>query len=612
MVQSAVSAADFLVPKQLRVTDLTFRKVLVCGSCMAQVLVHFLKYQQPGVSFTQVFMNNMVELPDEPPEPIAEYDFQVLALPLRDIVSDQVISFGKFADDSSHYEIRERAFQVLRLMFDGGMKYNTKYGVPTFVLGFVAPVVPVTASASSVGTDFDFTTLVKDLNKELALLTSRSRNSIFIDVDGIYAAIGKRHLSEDIFGFYTHGTFFWDEHWMHDRKEGYNAPQPGRIDEVPKLSEHYGVEVDSMMSALWGQLDAAYRVINQIDTVKLVIFDLDDTLWRGQIAEHYGDGGAWPVPHGWPLGIWETVQHLRARGILVAIASKNERSIVEDRWSRAIPEPWLSLSDFVFTEINWDPKAANIRKIIETAALTPKSVVFVDDNPVERESVRLALPCIRVIGSNPFETKRVLLWAPETQKHVLTRETKDREDMMRKQVIRESDRSSMSREEFLAALDCKVELNRIVDKADDRMPRAVELLNKTNQFNTTGRRWKSTEIDEFLDTGGAIYSFVVNDRYTAYGLVGVILYKDGEFEQFAMSCRVLGLGVENSVLSKIIEIESGSGQSQFAAKVVETDANIVSRSVYEKVGFAGPRERQTLGALETVPPVASHLQMAVA
>lgn len=604
-----ISASEFLVPTALRSSSLSYTNVLICGSCMAHVLVHFLKHHTDGVKFTHVFMNNLVELPDAPPQPAEEYDFQVVALPLRDIVSDQVISFQRFADPQLNMDIRERALQSLKLMFSGSMKYNEINSIPTMVLGFVVPVVPVSPSMSMRGTDQDFSDLVRELNRELSRLVSTCSNAVFIDVDSLYSAVGKRHLSEDIFGFYSHGTFFWDEHWNHDREAGYNAPQPGRIDDVPRLSEKYGCETDAMILALWAQFDAAYRVINQVDTVKLVVFDLDDTLWRGQIAEHYGDDGDWPVIDGWPLGVWEAIQHLRARGILVAIASKNEASIVEDRWDRAVRENWLSLSDFVFKEINWSPKSENIKRIIELASLTPKSVVFVDDNPVERESVKSALPGIRVIGDNPFETKRILLWSPETQRLSITKESRSREEMMRKQVVREKDREALSREDFLASLDCQVALARINNPEDGRLGRALELLNKTNQFNTTGRRWKILEINSFLRNGGEIYSFEVSDKYTDYGLVGVILYQAGHFEQFAMSCRVLGLGVESSVLSTIVNAKANEGQLNFTASVVETGANIVCRDVFRKIGMVGDLSLQHLPKVSDAPKESPHLKI---
>src|ERR1019366_4237781 len=157
---------------------------------------------------------------------------------------------------------------------------------------------------------------------------------------------------------------------------------------------------------------------------------LDDTLWRGQIAEHYETGVNWPVIHGWPTGIWEAVQHLLSRGILTAICSKNDESLVRERWDRAVQFGWLTLEDFTFVKINWLPKAENIEAIIRQANLTSKSVVFVDDNPVEREAVRSSIPGIRVIGSNPYATRRILLWSSETQVLTLSEESVRRDEMI--------------------------------------------------------------------------------------------------------------------------------------------------------------------------------------
>jgi FkbH-like protein len=340
-----------------------------------------------------------------------------------------------------------------------------------------------------------------------------------------------------------------------------------------------------MYRAVWRQLECLYRVAHQVDIVKLVIFDLDDTLWRGLIAEHYADGVPWPVINGWPVGIWETVQHLRGRGIITAICSKNEESIVRSRWGRGVLiEQWLSLDDFPLYEINWEPKAVNIGKLIERASVTPKSVLFVDDNPVERASVKAAFPAIRAIGSNPYETRRILLWSPETQIGKRSRETDLRETSIRRMQVREKERASMSRDEFLSSLECRVSLELIELPTHGSFARGFELINKTNQFNTLGRRWTNTELTEFFYTNGKMYTFKVNDKYTDYGLVGVLLYREGHFIQFVMSCRVLGLEIETSVINFIMLHDPNQSEA-FRAQVVETEANMVCRGVFARSGF---------------------------
>ena len=121
--------------------------------------------------------------------------------------------------------------------------------------------------------------------------------------------------------------------------------------------------------------------------------------------------------------------------------------------------------------------------------------------------------------------------------------------MVRAQVRREHASRRLSREEFLSSLDLKVHLTRVQGPGDFRFPRAFELLNKTNQFNTTGRRWTTEEIVHGLATGMEIYAFDVADTYTKYGLVGVVIVSGTTVEQFVMSCRVVGLDVELAVVA---------------------------------------------------------------
>ena len=345
----------------------------------------------------------------------------------------------------------------------------------------------------------------------------------------------------------------------------------------------------------------------------MVVFDLDDTLWRGQIAEHYGDGGNWPVLHGWPTGLWEAVHHLRARGILTALCSKNDAGLVAQRWNRAIMGNWLTLDHFVFKEINFEPKADNIARMIGQASLTPKSVLFVDDNPVEREAVRAALPAIRTIGANPFVTRRVLLWSAETQVLRLSQESASRETMMQRQQEREVARASTSRAEFLSSLGCQVRLGTIVTSKDPRFGRGLELLNKTNQFNTTGIRWKHEQLVDLFRDNGRMIVFEVDDRFSRYGLVGVILYRRGHFIQFAMSCRVLGLEIETSVINAILRREAkGHAVARFSAAVLETEANMVCRGVYGQCGFTADANDPTIlkRSADDIAPVADHLTLA--
>jgi FkbH-like protein len=220
------------------------------------------------------------------------------------------------------------------------------------------------------------------------------------------------------------------------------------------------------------------------------------------------------------------------------------------------------LDDFVSVQIGWEPKAEAIARILEEFGLTPKSVVFVDDNPVERASVKAAFPEIRAIGANPFQIRRILVDAPETQVRLPTKETLAREAMVRRQKVREANRKALSRDDFLAGVNCHVKLKRIRDSRHSDHPRVFELLNKTKQFNTNGKRWAPMEVDTFFNDGGFVIAFTVEDKYTAYGLVGVLLVKGSNIVQFVMSCRVLGLDVEIGVLRHVMRALKAEGVAE--------------------------------------------------
>jgi FkbH-like protein len=279
------------------------------------------------------------------------------------------------------------------------------------------------------------------------------------------------------------------------------------------------------------------------------------------------------------------IHHLRARGILVAICSKNDEEVVRSLWERASPYNWLTLDDFVIRKINWQPKAINIAEIMQETSLTAKSVVFVDDNPVEREAVKTAFPEIRVIGDNPFMTRSILLRASETQVAFLSQESSRPETMIRKQIDREKERVGLSREDFLMGLNCKVRLTDVNGDEGPNFRRAFELLNRTNQFNTTGRRWTNSDVRAFFGQGGRMFAFNVVDKFTDYGLVGVIVILDSKIEQFVMSCRILGLEIEKAVLSVVIGMHRDSKVHPLIAKACSTKDNMVCRDLYPSCGF---------------------------
>ena len=572
------SKIDFLFPRKLQVTPTPLSRILFVGSCVTTDLTNRLGQLMPGVEHDFILFNNAADLPASPPSPVNEYAIQVLQIPLRTLLTDQVIRFHEVKGDLQD-GVFERAITLLDMMLDVGLRYNREHNTLVAVTNFIVPQTAIASSLKERDTPSDIAYIIRRLNDHIAERVAKGNNVFLLDVDAISGSLGKDGIVDDWFHIFSHNTTFFPD-WI-------ETPAPPFYISLDRLSVN-NFRPSLMIEffrAVCRQIEVIVRVTRQIDQVKLVVFDLDNTLWRGQIAEHYRDGAEWPYPHGWPEGLPEMIHHLRARGILVAICSKNDEEVVRSLWERASPYNWLTLDDLVIRKINWQPKAINIAEIMQETSLTAKSVVFVDDNPVEREAVKTAFPEIRVIGDNPFMTRSILLRASETQVAFLSQESSRRETMIRKQIDREKERVGLSREDFLMGLNCKVRLTDVNGDEGPNFRRAFELLNRTNQFNTTGRRWTNSDVRAFFGQGGRMFAFNVVDKFTDYGLVGVIMILDSKIEQFVMSCRILGLEIEKAVLSVVIGMHRDSKVHPLIAKACSTKDNMVCRDLYPSCGF---------------------------
>ena len=592
-----LTVAEYLFPQDLHITPTNLKRVLLIGSCLTTAYHEAFSKQHPETTYDRIVFNIAGDLPDTPPAAFTDYDLQYVQIPLRSIIGDRIVWAARFNDPEFCDEIVRDGLNVIDAMLSAALQYNRTHGLLTLVCNFFVPQMSAAPSLRARGRPSDLAYVVRRFNGYLAEAVNRYDNAFLVDVNAVADSLGKRHVLDDMMFFYSHGAvqiqIEIDPTWE------------SRIEPIPPIAEFYDLRPDEFIEAVYQQMVSTYRAARQIDQVKAVIFDLDHTLWRGQLAEHYRpDVTAWPAADGWPMGLWEAIHHLRARGILVAICSKNDFETVQRNWANAVRPEFISLQDFSSVKINWSPKAENIRAICEEFNIKPKSILFVDDNPVERASVKAALPEIRVLGSNPLLTRRILLWAAETQVATLTDESLRREDMIRRQKVREETRAVLSRDQFLATLGCVLIFSRIADSAHPDFGRALELINKTNQFNTTGRRWTHAEIGAFLEDGGVLLAFRVSDRFADYGLVGVLLIHGARIEQFVMSCRVLGMEIESAALAHAALLLRAEAANAICAPLAQTQDNAPCRGVYAKCGFT-ESERSTSDALYVLPPEAA-------
>ena len=560
-------------PRDLALTDTPLRRVLIVGSCLVEGWENIFRVSTPPCDGDYVLFNNVGQVP-EPPRPLAEYDFQIVQVSLRAVLPEGAYFRLSYSDPSAYRQLFEETRERVARSLEALMRWNREAGLLTFACNFI---VPQQNPMGRLLPRYDLRNMVyfiEKLNEALAEELARYDNAFLFDLDQIVATYGRRSFQDDVAWHGNHGGALSDFEQERDRE---------RLEAIGPMSEVYPVRTAEYLGYFWNELVAMYRTVRQIDQVKLVIVDLDDTMWRGVAAELTSYSG--DVIEGWPLGLVETLGYLKRRGVLLAIVSKNDERRANEIWSMIVGENRLSLGDFAVRKINWRPKADNIEEILREVNLLPRSVVFIDDNPAERFAVQSAFPDIRTFGPNPYLWRRILLWSPETQVAVINAEAAGRTEMVQAQIKRETERKQLSREEFLATLGVEITLFEIADVADPAFQRALELINKSNQFNTTGKRWTAEEAKRFFLDRGRFIVFEVKDRFTAYGIVGVAIVEGTRIEQFVMSCRVAGLDVEIAVIAELLAGFHSRGVPNAFAVLRETDANSLCRDLYARCGF---------------------------
>jgi FkbH-like protein len=593
----------FRTPRDLARTPTPLRRVLVIGSCLTKPLPLHVRAANPTCPCDFILFNNQAELPESPPQPVADYDFQFVQPPLRTVLPDWLYFRAPYADTAAWEGIFAQACVHLDQLLDAALRWNTEHGLLTFVSNFM---VPQQNALGRLLPRYDLRNpvhMVERLNQALDEAVRRRPNAYVLDLDQIAAGFGRKFVLDDSLLPTNHNAAMTDHDALFDQ---------ARIAPVPPASAHYTLRTADFAHAVWAELIAGYRTVRQIDTVKLVIVDLDDTLWRGVVAED--EEIAPETVEGWPLGLIETLGFLKRRGILLAIVSKNDEARVVGFWDR-IMQGRLSLDDFAIRRINWDPKADNVAAVIETVNVLPGSVVFIDDNPVERAAVQAALPDIRVLGADQYYLRRILLWAAETQVPMVTDESARRTEMVRAGALRETTRQRMPRGEFLASLGLNVRMIEIADSGHKSFPRAFELINKTNQFNTTGRRWTQEAMRAALAGGTVLYAFEVEDRFSKYGLVGVVVADGSRIVQMVMSCRVVGLDVELAAMAEVLRRMRARGAKTVTAQLIETEANLLCRTLFDRCGFraeppGASGNTSWVSAPEGAPAAPAHVALA--
>ncbi len=336
------------------------------------------------------------------------------------------------------------------------------------------------------------------------------------------------------------------------------------------------------------------------DAKKIIFVDLDDTLWGGIV----GDDG-WKSlrlgghdPTGEAFADFQRVlKSLTRRGIVLAIVSKNEEGTCWEAIQNH-PEMILKKEDFSAWRINWEDKAKNIIEILGELNLGAQSAVFIDDNPIERERVRTALPEVLV----PDWPQDKMLYAtalseltcfntPQISEEDIQRSRMYREEGQRKDL----QQSLGTLDEWLNTLDIKVTAEPL---SDGNLQRATQLLNKTNQMNLRTRRLTENELVEWeRGENHHLWVFRVQDKFGDSGLTGMIsLERQGNVARvvdFLLSCRVMGRCVEETLFFVAIEFARSLNLEKIYVDYHPTEKNKPCLRFLESSGFeSGDKDQE--------------------
>ena len=428
-------------------------------------------------------------------------------------------------------------------------------------------------------------------NVTLAELAATMPGVHVVDVAAALAAVGAEQMLDDGLVGFTH---FGSPGWLLQRPESEKAAVHNVFPDLAPLAQTVNGDPYGREAALSvTHIDALMTVLG-IGRKKCVILDLDGTLWPGVLAET-GSPFAW-TPEisgafsyiGLYFGLHEALLCLKKRGIVLACVSKNDEKTVRELWKYPDNYPrnrLLTPDDFVTWRVNWNDKVDNIRSIAEELGFALDSFLFIDDHPVERDRVRQRLPGVEVWGDDPFVLRRRLLNDPRLQLPSITEEAAARSTLVKAQLQRQHARAEiMDEASYIASLQIQSHIEKLAAHSA-RLARVEELFQRTTQFNTTGRKFTLSELASLAgNPAAALYALDVADRFGDHGLVGAVVISDGEILGLAISCRVLGMGVEHQFVRHVLA-EAQKGLPHLSGRIIETQRNIPVRNIYRDNGF---------------------------
>lgn len=349
---------------------------------------------------------------------------------------------------------------------------------------------------------------------------------------------------------------------------------------------------DRVLSALAREYLRYIRPLRGLNR-KCIVVDLDNTLWGGVLGEDGIQGlqlGS-EAPGNAFVAFQRELERLWRRGVLLAVCSKNNSREAQAAIEQH-PDMVLRPAHFAALRINWQSKATNLREIASELNIGLDSLVFLDDNPVERAKVRAELPQVLTpdLPRDPAQYRAALLHLGVFDTLAFTEEDRQRQRLYAAQKVRRANEARLveggSVDEYLADLQMVVE----IEPANSlTLARMAQLTTKTNQFNLTTRRYSEADIADRIAQGWLALGARVTDRFGDNGLTGVLLARPGdaswEIDTLLLSCRVMGRRVETAMIAFVAETAARSGIRRLVGWYLPTEKNAPAADCYANHGF---------------------------
>lgn len=482
------------------------------------------------------------------------YEFQpdivVLFVDTRSLMGDLYFDFYQYTIDERKTSLNSKIQFMQNLINIMKTKLSAKIVVHNFEVPLISPLGIIDNKQELGVMEF-----VENINVGLRNTYKSDQQVFILDYNSFTSEIGKRSVFND--------------------RMYYLADMKIDLPYLPALADQYMAYIKPLMFA----------------PKKCMVLDLDNTLWGGVLGEDGIEGvKLGPTIEGRPfLEFQKYILSMFHRGVILAINSKNNLDDVLRMFEKH-PHMMLKEKHFASKQINWNDKISNMKAISDELNVGMDSLVFIDDDKLNREMIKSALPGVKVVDlpEDPALYLKTLIAMDDFNSYIYSEEDKKKGQMYYEQRKRQDLKyEKVNLTEYLKALDITVKI-RQVDSFS--LPRISQLTQKTNQFNMTTRRYYEEDIKRLLSSDNSlIYSIKVEDKYGDNGIAGSMIVDKSDLEwridTFLLSCRVIGRRVEEAMLAHLLEEARKYNVETLIGEYIPTERNLPAKDFYKESGF---------------------------